>query len=59
MKSVKLNLVLEVKYDGQIENDKPNGIGNIFSTDGTNYEGEWRDGLKNYQGRLIYLDEGK
>ena len=49
-KSVKGNSGKEVKYDGQIKNGEPNGIGTILYQDGTNYVGEWKNGKYNGQG---------
>ena len=34
----------EVKYEGEIENGEPNGIGNITYHIGIKYEGEFKDG---------------
>ena len=34
----------EGKYEGEIENWKPNGIGNITYLIGIKYVGEWKDG---------------
>ena len=50
MKLVTVNSGKEVKYDGQIENGEPNGIGTISHQDGTNYEGKWKDSKYNGQG---------
>ena len=36
----------EGKYEGEIENWKPNGIGNITYLIGIKYEGEFKDGEK-------------
>ena len=36
----------EVKYEGEIENGEPNGIGNITYHIGIKYVGEWKDGKK-------------
>ena len=59
MESVTLNSGKEVKYDGQIENGEPNGIGTISYQDLTNYVGEWKDGEYHGQGRLLYHDGEK
>ena len=42
----------EGKYEGEIENWKPNGIGNITYLIGIKYVGEWKDGKYNGQGTL-------
>ena len=42
----------EVKYEGEIENGEPNGIGNITYHIGIKYVGEWKDGKYNGQGTL-------
>jgi len=38
------------KYEGDVENGKPNGHGTLTSPDGDKYEGEWKDGEKHGQG---------
>jgi len=40
----------EGKYEGEIENWKPNGIGNITYLIGIKYVGEWKDGKEHGQG---------
>ena len=40
----------EGKYEGEIENWKPNGIGNITYLIGIKYVGEWKDGGSHGQG---------
>jgi hypothetical protein len=42
----------EGKYEGEIENWEPNGIGNITYLIGIKYVGEWKDGKYNGQGTL-------
>jgi len=55
----------EVKYEGEIENGEPNGIGNITYHIGIKYVGEWKDGRKHGQGTytqygsLLYPDGRK
>ena len=34
---------LQPKYEGQVENGKPNGQGTYTSSNGEKYEGEWKD----------------
>ena len=46
----------EGKYEGEIENWKPNGIGNITYLIGIKYVGEWKDG-KQWNG-TYYDKEG-
>ena len=38
------------KYQGDVENGKPNGLGVINYPDGSRYEGGWGNGLFNGQG---------
>ena len=59
MKWVKGDSGNEGKYEGEIENWKPNGIGNITYPDGIKYVGEWKNGKYNGQGTSTYLDGGK
>jgi hypothetical protein len=42
------------KYKGEIKNGKPEGFGNLTSSDGEKYVGEWKDGKKYGQGTYIY-----
>ncbi len=38
------------KYEGDVENGKPNGIGFLTSPNGGKYTGVWKDGFVNGQG---------
>ena len=49
----------EGKYEGEIENWKPNGIGNITSPDGIKYVGEWKDGKQHGQGTYTLTNGDK
>jgi len=49
----------EGKYEGEIENWKPNGIGNITYLIGIKYVGEWKDGKYNGQGTLTLTNGWK
>ena len=42
------------KYQGQVKNRKPNGLGVLTFTDGWKYIGEWKDGIYNGQGTRTY-----
>ena len=48
------NEKLQPKYKGEIKNGKPEGFGNLTSSDGEKYVGEWKDGKKYGQGTYIY-----
>ena len=48
----------EVKYEGEIENGEPNGIGNITYHIGIKYVGEWKDGKYNGQGIYTIASDG-
>jgi len=45
---------VQPKYKGEIKNGKPEGFGNLTSSDGEKYVGEWKDGKKYGQGTNIY-----
>ena len=45
---------VQPKYKGGIKNGKPEGFGNLTSSDGEKYVGEWKDGKKYGQGTNIY-----
>ena len=45
---------VQPKYKGEIKNGKPEGFGNLTSSDGEKYVGEWKDGKKYGQGTYIY-----
>ena len=47
------------KYEGDVENGKPNGVGFLTSPNGGKYIGEWKDGFVNGQGTLTTPDGSK
>ena len=53
------------KYEGDVENGVPNGLGILYDLDGSKYVGSWKNGKKNGQGAftqyssLIYPDGRK
>ena len=47
------------KYEGDVENGKPNGLGFLIYPWGEKYIGEFKDGVMNGQGTFTYLDGGK
>ena len=47
------------KYEGEIENGKPNGQGTETFPDGSKYIGEFKDGSLNGQGTYTWSDGGK
>ena len=44
------------KYEGDIKNGKPDGLGKYISPKGSMFEGEYRDGKRNGQGKYINYD---
>ena len=50
---------LKPKYEGQVENGKPNGQGTYTSPDGEKYVGRWKDDKRNGQGTFTYPDGRK
>ena len=38
----------KVDYVGELKNEKPHGKGSIAYENGESYEGEWKDGLKEW-----------
>ena len=42
------------KYQGQVKDGKPNGLGILIYPDGRKYVGNWRDGERNGQGTYTY-----
>ena len=42
------------KYQGQVKDGKPDGLGILTFTDGWKYVGEWKDGIYNGQGTRTY-----
>ena len=47
------------KYQGQVKDGKPNGLGIIIYTDGSKYVGRWKNGIREGQGSQIHKGEGK
>ena len=47
------------KYEGDIENGMPNGMGKVLINNGDMYEGEWIDGQLNGQGIFISFEGEK
>jgi len=49
----------DYKYEGMIENGKPNGSGTYTSPSGNQYVGEFKGGIKHGQGTFIYASGSK
>ena len=49
----------DAKYVGEINNGKPNGQGELVSTDGRKYVGTWKDGEYHGHGTESWNDGGK
>ena len=47
------------KYEGEIENGKPNGKGTYTATSRGTYIGEFKDGLRDGQGTFTWYESGK
>ena len=47
------------KYQGQVKNGKPNGLGILIYTNGSRYVGSWKDGKQNGQGTETLSDGRK
>ena len=47
------------KYEGQIENGKPNGSGSLIYRNGTRYAGEFKEGRWNGEGTFTFPDGEK
>ena len=47
------------KYQGQIKDGKPNGLGVIFDPNGSKYVGSWGNGKWNGQGTHTWKDGSK
>ena len=47
------------KYEGEIMNGVPDGIGTLTWSDGEKYEGEYKDGFPNGQGTMTFPDGDK
>jgi len=50
---------IQPKYQGDVENGKPNGLGILIDPDGIKYVGEWIHRWRNGQGTFTWSDEGK
>ena len=49
----------DLKYEGEISNEVPNGQGTLTYPDGQKYEGEWKDGKWDGQGTWTSPDGDK
>ena len=47
------------KYEGDVENGKPNGQGTLTYPNGEKYVGEWKDGKPNGHGTQTFPNGGK
>ena len=47
------------KYQGQVKDGKPNGLGSLTYPDGSKYVGEYKDGKKHGQGTSTWSDGRK
>ena len=47
------------KYQGDVENGKPSGLGVLIFPDGSKFVGEYKDGKKNGQGTFTFSWGGK
>ena len=47
------------KYQGEVENGKPNGIGILIYPKESKYVGEWKNGEQNGQGTYTLIDGSK
>ena len=47
------------KYQGEVENGVPNGLGYLIYPDGGKYVGSWKDGNRNGQGTITYSNMKK
>ena len=47
------------KYEGDVENGVPNGLGVLISTNGWKYFGSWKNGKPNGLGVITYRDGHK
>ena len=50
---------IQAKYNGAIQNGKPEGIGNLTSPNGDKYDGLWSDGKKHGQGTYTFSSGAK
>ena len=44
------------KYQGDVKNGKPNGLGILIYKDGRKYEGNWKNGIWNGKGKYSFKD---
>ena len=51
--------VTQLKYNGEIKNGKPEGMGVLLYPSGTKYIGDWKDGRWNGQGTYTHSDGRK
>ena len=51
--------VTQPKYQGQVKDGKPNGLGVIFDPNGSKYVGSWENGIWNGQGTYTWKDGSK
>ena len=47
------------KYQGQVKNGKPNGLGVLIFPNGSKYVGRWKNGIREGQGSQIHKGGGK
>ena len=47
------------KYQGDVKNGEPNGLGFITFTNGDKYIGEWKNGKRHGNGKYTWKDGGK
>ena len=47
------------KYQGQVKDEKPNGLGFMTYPNGVKYLGSWKDGENNGEGTMTYSDGSK
>ena len=45
---------IQAKYNGAINEGKPEGIGNLTSPNGDKFDGVWKDGKKHGQGTYTF-----
>ena len=50
---------IQPKYQGDVENGVPNGLGVLIDPDGIKYVGEWIHRWKNGQGTFTWSDGGE
>ena len=47
------------KYNGQVENGEPSGLGVMYFPNGNMYVGKWKEGKRNGQGTYTFTDGRK